>query len=116
VISLDFHHRSDHLLIVLSGELDMHSSQAFRQQVADLMPASRETVVLDLSGLHFVDSSGVGALLAVVRLPAEQRPRVVLDPAQRPLTRLMRTTHLDTLLPVYPTVEAALAAPVRSAA
>jgi anti-sigma B factor antagonist len=108
VLTFDFYHRADHLVLSVSGELDLESSQPFRQRLADLTGQGQLPLLIDLSGLRFVDSSGLGALLATVRLPEERRPRIVLTPTDHPVNRLLRTTRMDSLLRVYPSVEAAL--------
>ncbi len=116
VFTIDLHQHPDHLLICLGGELDLDTSRTLRQQLSDMLQHAEFPFILDLSGLWFIDSSGLGVLLATARLPAERRPRIVL-PEDGPVSRLFRTTRLDTLLGVYPSVDAALGCPVtRSAA
>jgi anti-anti-sigma factor len=108
VLTVDLHLRADHLLLCLSGELDLETSAALRQRLTELSDQEQQPIVLDLSGLQFVDSSGLGALVGTLRLPEDRRPRIVLSPANGPIGRLLRITRADTLLPVYPSVESAL--------
>ncbi|TXS55648.1 STAS domain-containing protein [Streptomyces sp. t39] len=64
----------------VSGELDLVSSPVVRQRVHDAVAAGHRDVVLDLSGVHFCDSSGVGVLVAARRLmrSCQGRLRLVL--------------------------------------
>jgi anti-sigma B factor antagonist len=110
VFTLDVDSKTDHLLLRVGGELDLHSRRAFRERLAELTDQARQPVVLDLSDLKFIDSSGLGALLGIIRLPESCRPRLVLERSDGPVGRLLRTTRLDLLLRVHPSVEAALAA------
>jgi anti-sigma B factor antagonist len=117
VFTLDVDHRADHLLLRLGGELDLESSRAFRDQLTHLLREAQGPTLLDLSGLAFIDSSGLGALVAVLRMPEEERPRFVLTPANGPVNRVLRNTRLEAHLGIFPSIEAALtAAPIRSAA
>jgi anti-sigma B factor antagonist len=118
LFTLDVHHDADYLLLRPRGELDLHSGHLFRERLTDLMREAALPLVLDLSDLQFIDSSGLGALLTILRVPEERRPRIVLSPANGPVGRLLRTTRLDLLLTVHPNLDAALAgrAPARSAA
>ena len=118
MFTLDVHHDADYLLLRPRGDLDLHSCHLFRERLTDLMRESERPLVLDLSDLLFIDSSGLGALLTMLRVPEERRPRVVLSPADGPVRRLLRTTRLDMLLTIHPSLEAALAgrALARSAA
>ncbi|MEO3978722.1 STAS domain-containing protein [Streptomyces sp. CAU 1734] len=52
----------------IRGELDLVSSSEVRRQVHAAVAAGRREVVLDLSGVRFCDSSGVGVLIAARRL------------------------------------------------
>jgi anti-sigma B factor antagonist len=110
VFTLDVHSELDHLLLRVGGELDLHSRLAFGERLTELMQQTRQPVVLDLSDLKFIDSSGLGALLAIIRMPEACRPRFVLARSDGPVGRLLRITRLDHLLDLHPSVKAALAA------
>lgn len=52
----------------IRGELDLVSSPVVRQSVHEAVAEGRHDVVLDLTGVFFCDSSGVGVLIASRRL------------------------------------------------
>ncbi|MEU8674100.1 STAS domain-containing protein [Streptomyces sp. NPDC048560] len=52
----------------IRGELDLVSSPVVRQSVHEAVAEGRHEVVLDLTGVFFCDSSGVGVLIASRRL------------------------------------------------
>ncbi|MEU9700116.1 STAS domain-containing protein [Streptomyces sp. NPDC047981] len=64
----------------IRGELDLLTSPLVRRRVHDAVAGGRHDVVLDLSGVLFCDSSGVGVLIAARRLmrSCQGRLRVVL--------------------------------------
>ena len=47
----------------LSGELDHHSAPAVKRRLDDIISSGATKIILDLSGLRFMDSSGIGVLL-----------------------------------------------------
>ncbi|MEU4091011.1 STAS domain-containing protein [Streptomyces sp. NPDC026673] len=55
-------------ILTVSGEMDLVTAPAVRQHVHDAVADGRRSVVLDLAGVHFCDSSGVGVLIAARRL------------------------------------------------
>jgi anti-sigma B factor antagonist len=110
VLSLDVHHRGDHLLLCLNGELDLGNSYTFRDRLTEFSRQQLPTIV-DLTGLQFIDSSGLAALVATLRMPPAQRPRIVFSARVGPVYRVLRTTQLDRLLAISPSVDAALAVP-----
>ncbi|MFG2642588.1 STAS domain-containing protein [Streptomyces sp. NPDC048370] len=64
----------------IQGELDLLTSPMVRRRVHDAVAGGRHDVVLDLAGVVFCDSSGVGVLIASRRLmrSCQGRLRVVL--------------------------------------
>ncbi|MEC4016801.1 STAS domain-containing protein [Streptomyces sp. H27-D2] len=60
--------RGDWAVLWVSGEMDLVTSPAVRQHVHDAVAEGRRSLVLDLSGVRFCDSSGVGVLIAARRL------------------------------------------------
>ena len=52
------------VVVTLSGELDAHVAPDLRDHLARLREGGTDEVVLDLSELHFIDSMGLGSLIA----------------------------------------------------
>ena len=77
------------------GELDAFTVSQFRQALADL--ASSKRLIIDMSGIPFVDSAGLGALMLVQRKAAERRLTVCLRGANEELRFLLVLTKLDDL-------------------
>lgn len=57
----------DLTLIALRGELDLATQADFRARLIDLLVGGSVHLVLDLSGLTFLDSTGLGALIGIRR-------------------------------------------------
>ena len=54
-------------MLVITGEIDLSSVTRFAQELASLLADDRDAVRVDLSGVTFLDSSGVRELLAANR-------------------------------------------------
>ena len=80
------------------GELDAFTVSQFRQALADLASSAR--LLIDLSGVPFVDSAGLGALIGGVRRVRELGGEVVVACPRPTLTRLLRTTGFDRIVTV----------------
>jgi anti-sigma B factor antagonist len=67
-------------VVTVAGEMDLISSPAVRQKVHDVVAEGLRDVVLDLAGVRFCDSSGVGVLIGARRLmrSCAGRLRIVL--------------------------------------
>ncbi|MHB8464203.1 MAG: STAS domain-containing protein [Acidimicrobiales bacterium] len=89
------------------GELDAFTVSQFRQSLAEL--ASSPKLVIDLSGVPFVDSAGLGALIGGIRRVRELGGDVAVACPRPTLTRLLRTTGFDRIVTVTPTLDDAFA-------
>ena len=90
------------------GELDAFTVSQFRQALAQL--ASNPRLLFDMSGVPFVDSAGLGALIGGIRRARELGGDVAVSCSRPTLTRLLRTTGFDRIVTVADTVEEAAAA------
>ncbi|MGH9070446.1 MAG: STAS domain-containing protein [Acidimicrobiales bacterium] len=90
------------------GELDAFTVGQFRQALSEL--ASTPRLLIDLSGVPFVDSAGLGALIGGIRRVRELGGMVAVCSTRTTLTRLLRTTGFDRIVTVAQTVEEAVAA------
>ena len=90
------------------GELDAYTVAQFREALAEHASAGR--LVVDLCGVPFMDSAGLGALIGGIRLIRENEGRVVVYCSGATLVRLLHTTGFDRIVPVEETLEGAVAA------
>ena len=91
-----------------SGELDAYTVAQFREALADHATAGR--LVVDLCGVPFMDSAGLGALIGGIRRIRENEGRVAVFCNVPTLIRLLHTTGFDRIVPVAETLEAAAGA------
>lgn len=104
--TLDLSSGSGFVLISLTGEFDMSD----RDHLDDLLQAATQVashVFVDLSGVTFLDSSALAALMACHKQAVQvQRELSLVGPTER-IHRLLTITHLDQLLPVHDTLDEA---------
>jgi anti-sigma B factor antagonist len=93
--------RPQQRILSLRGPLQLESVPEFlRVARAEVAPV----VILDLSAVPYVDSTGVGALMQIfVHLRREQRQLGLAAPNPRVLAAL-EITHVQSLFPVFPNV------------
>lgn len=66
-------------------------------------------VILDLGAVEFIDSSGLGAIVAAMKQMEDRRLELAaVTPA---VDKVFRLTRIDRIFTIHPSVEAALAAP-----
>ncbi len=87
------------ITIELAGEWDLGGAPAARQAIAGALTGRPECVVLDLSRLAFMDSSGVHATLELARRATAQNVRLVIIPGPPAVQRVFGVTGLTERLP-----------------
>jgi anti-sigma B factor antagonist len=91
------------------GELTIEAADAFRALVAELLAAGITRFVLDLSQVSYLDSTGLGALVHLLRQARARGGGVAFYAVSPPVQELFVLTHLDKVLQLAATREAAIA-------
>lgn len=87
------------LFLHLHGEMDSHTCDQVPTILAGLLgDASPRAIVVDASGLQFVDSSGLSALLRCHRMAADRNASFGLTDPTAPVRRVLEITGLDEIL------------------
>jgi anti-sigma B factor antagonist len=96
-------------IVSVSGEIDLATANELRERLLALVAAGSVDVILDLDRVAFVDSTGLGALVATRRRFQVAGGLLVLVCSVPLVLRLLRVTSLDRVLPVHRDLESALA-------
>jgi anti-anti-sigma factor len=106
---VEIEHRDDVVLARLTGELDISVAESTGRKIAEAVPSSARGVVVDMSGLDFMDSSGVSMLFALARQVGSHRQQLcVVAPTGRPVSRVLQIVEFDRAAPVREDVDAAI--------
>lgn len=105
------HAREGTTIIEVAGELDLHSAPQLRAEaVRAIESQSPPRIIIDLSGVTFLDSTGVGVLVGALKRAREANGALQFCNPQARVTRVFEITGLIGALPLFQTREAALAA------
>lgn len=95
------------ICLMLAGELDLASVAAFIGHLTRAAEAGRN-VVLDMNGLQYIDSSGINALVDAHKRFTRSGRHIALTSVSPRIARILQIVALEQLIPVFPTVEAAI--------
>ena len=101
-------HDGDAIVYTLKGSLDFETAPSLRAALIEAADEGKHDIVVDLTHLEFLDSSGLGALIGAHKRALENGGRVRLIITSGPIERLFEITGLMKVLAVYPSTEAAL--------
>lgn len=96
-------------LVLLNGEADVTNCNDLRDALEAEVAKQPRTLVIDLSGLRFMDSSALHVILRANRALDRQGGVLALACPREPVAKMLRLTAADQLLPVYASVDEATA-------
>jgi anti-sigma B factor antagonist len=84
-------------VLAVSGDLDISGVDEFLDQASRLLDTAPDAVDIDLGGVTFIDSSGLGALVRLHRSAAGSGRQLRLANVPRPVSRILELTGLTEL-------------------
>jgi anti-sigma B factor antagonist len=102
--------KEDHKILPLEGEIDLHGSPEVAEALAVLIKDKPKKVIVDLSKVSYIDSSGLAVLLEGMQKVEAYRGRLYLIGLQENVRVVFESSRLDQAFRILPDVDAALAA------
>ena len=96
-------------VIAPSGRLDVAGAPALKTAIADAVKNGPSRLVIDMEGVSFVDSSGLGSVIAGLKLVRTSQGDLRLAAPNQQVRVVLELTTLDRVFPYYASVEEALA-------
>jgi anti-sigma B factor antagonist len=90
-------------IAILERRLDAAVAIQFKEAVRSAVEAPGCPVILDMSRVDFLDSSGLGAIVAVMKLLGPERP-LELAGLTPTVAKVFRLTRMDTVFKLHPQV------------
>ncbi|HEV2874539.1 MAG TPA: STAS domain-containing protein [Thermoleophilaceae bacterium] len=110
LVELEIEERGEVVVASVSGELDITGASALGERIHDAVPTSARTLVVDFSGLDFIDSSGIAMLFGLARRLGSRRQELrVVARSGKPVSRVLQIVEFDRAAPVHETLDEALA-------
>ena len=107
---------SNTAIVTLRGELDAHDAPRLREvltmavdELGTGLDRDARCLVLDLTGVAFLDSTALGTMIGALRRVREAGGEMRIVLPETPARRIFEITGLEPVLDVYPTREDALA-------
>jgi anti-sigma B factor antagonist len=110
LVWVELEEQDDVVLAHVSGELDIAGAGRIGSEIGEAVPASARGLVVDLTALEFIDSSGVSMLFRLVRrLSARRQSLAVVSRPSGPVARVLEVVEFENAAPVEESVEEAVA-------
>jgi anti-sigma B factor antagonist len=93
-----------HTILSVIGEIDVATTAALRDEIANALSATTTPVIIDLSGVSFCDASGLALLVGAQRRAGLDGRTVVLAGPRPSVLKLLHITGLDRTFHIHPTL------------
>ncbi|MEU9919605.1 STAS domain-containing protein [Streptomyces sp. NPDC051001] len=107
-LSIDHTTVDDVRVVTVRGEIDHAVTKEFTDALLSSGSGTRPQTVVDLSGVTFMDSSGINALLAAHQAMSAAQGWLRIAGAQASVLRVFEIVGVDQVIGCHPTVEHAL--------
>src|SRR6202521_5666026 len=95
-------------VVAPTGRLDVAGAPALKDAISGEVKNGRPRVVLDMEGISFVDSTGLGSVIAALKQIRSSQGALRLAAPNQQVRVVLELTTLDRVFPYYSTVEEAL--------
>jgi anti-sigma B factor antagonist len=95
-------------VVSVMGEVDLSTVMAFEQTLLGAAEDGMGEVIVDLTGCSFLDSRGLGALMATRGRLEHSNRRLALVLSNPSVMKIFRITQFDELFEIYPSLAAAV--------
>jgi len=109
-LSVAVEEREGWAVVRVAGELDVATAPRLRERLVAVIAEGQPRIVLDLDGVEFLDSTGLGVVVGTLKRARTHGGDLRLVCTRGPLCRLFELTSLDRAMPLAASVAEAIAA------
>jgi anti-sigma B factor antagonist len=109
-LSLSTYDEGDHKVVKVGGEIDVYTAPKLREQLIDLVSSGAYHLIVDMEGVDFLDSTGLGVLVGGLKRVRAHEGTLRLVCTQERILKIFRITGLTKVFPIHASVAEALSA------
>lgn len=96
-------------VVEVSGEVDVYTAPQLDEQLSTLVEGGSYKLIVDLSAVEFLDSTGLGVLVKALKRVREHDGSLAVITATDRISKVFRITGLDTAISLHSSVDEAVA-------
>ena len=96
-------------VLPLKGEIDLHVSPSVTASLNSMIEKKPQRLVVDLSGVSYIDSAGLAALIGAMQKVEGYGGKFLLAGLQETVRSIFEISRLDQVFQIFPDADAALA-------
>lgn len=96
------------IVVVREKRLDAETAGDFKQQMLDLINQGYHNILLNLSEVDFMDSTGIGAIISSLKALDRRGDIVLCEVKSSKVMQVIQITRMDKILQIFETEEKAV--------
>ena len=109
-LNLQSETHDSHTVVTVAGEIDVYTAPKLRERIVALVDQGQYNLVIDMSGVEFLDSTGLGVLVGGLNRVRAHDGSLSLVCADERILKIFRITGLTKVFPIHPSVDEAIPA------
>jgi anti-sigma B factor antagonist len=110
-LGLQVSERDGRVVLHVTGEIDVATAPRLRERTVALVAQGQRHLVIDLDGVDFLDSTGLGVLVGTLKRLRSQDGTLALVCSRPSILKVFEITELTKIFDMHPSIDAALRAP-----
>src|ERR671932_2336220 len=106
-LGLDVRKVGSHSVVDVKGEIDVYTAPKLREKLIELVSDGSYDIVVNLEGVDFLDSTGLGVLVGALKRVKAHEGSLSLVCTQDKILKIFKITGLTKVFPIHDSVEAA---------
>ncbi|WP_334141878.1 STAS domain-containing protein [Rhabdothermincola sp.] len=102
-------HREGWVVIAVTGELDVATAPRLRQEAIRVVAEGNHRLVIDLGGVDFLDSTGLGVIIGILKRVRSHSGELTVVGLTPKVRKVFEVTRVLEILPIFDTVDDAMA-------
>ncbi|TDX51176.1 SpoIIAA-like anti-anti-sigma regulatory factor [Orenia marismortui] len=108
IMKLSFKKINNSLIIRLEGEFDLHTADHFKEKLEEKINDTIRNIILNLDGIKFIDSSGLGAILGTYKRITKTGGSLAMVKVTPQVERIFELSGILKIIKIYSSEEEAL--------
>ncbi|HVF13592.1 MAG TPA: STAS domain-containing protein [Acidimicrobiales bacterium] len=107
-LGLDVTERGKYTVLSVQGEVDVYTAPKFRERLIELVTEGKHQIVVDLDGVDFLDSTGLGVLVGGLKRLRSHDGDLRLVCTQSRILKVFEITGLTKVFSIHDSVDSAV--------
>src|SRR5919202_5148124 len=106
-LGLDVREVDSHSVVDVKGEIDVYTAPKLREKLIELVSDGSYDIVVNLEGVDFLDSTGLGVLVGALKRVKAHEGSLSLVCTQDKILKIFKITGLTKVFPIHASIDAA---------